>query len=144
MTRQEFEALRDHPDKTITEDIRFKGVTKTAGTVEFRDIEITSAAHPHLPLVLNGSYTPRLSKVKFNVMIKGLGPICRVDVNGVVHGAAGRTHKHSLVLPTDPLAQNNLPHADARPDLVGKSPREVFEDFCERASIEFTGHFYDP
>jgi hypothetical protein len=142
MNRTEFERIRDNPDKEITHDIRFKPVTGKQA-LEFEGIPVAISGEPYVMAELHGAFTPRLNKVKYNVTVKGVGPICRVDVNGVNHGDAGRTHKHSLELETCP--QSNLPlDVVARPDLAGLTARQVFEDFCKRAKIKHSGQFFDP
>lgn len=93
-------------------------------------------------IVLNGSFNKKTGALKFNFLMRGVGPICRVEVNGAIHGDAGRTHKHDIRKDSDP--RMDLPHAEARPDLIGKTPKEVWEDLCKRAKIEHTGNFVDP
>jgi hypothetical protein len=54
-----------------------------------------------------------------------------------------RTHKHALVSEDDPRL--NLPiRVTPRPDLEGKSAREVWRVLCEQANIEHIGQFIDP
>ena len=44
-------------------------------------------------VLLNGTYKPDIPAISFNFVIRGVGPVCRIDVNGTIHGPAGRTHK---------------------------------------------------
>ena len=47
-------------------------------------------------LKLNISYNPEVGSKTFNVTASGVGPICRLDVDGPAHRPVGRSHKHSL------------------------------------------------
>lgn len=141
MNRQEFEWLRDLPSKRIDEDILYAQKAKGIRVYEFR-VQIVVDNRPEIVLSLDGTYNWTTDNTKFNVTLKGVGPICRVDVNGRNHRDQGRTHKHSLH--TENCPRNNLPIAVARPDLENLTSRQVFEDFCERANITFNGVFHDP
>lgn len=141
MNRQEFEEVRNNPNKTIAQDIAFRPKVRGAKTLEFRDVAILTPDFPGLNLILNGNYNPTLNKVTFNVQVKGAGPVCRIDVNGTNHGDAGRTHKHSLQRPEDCQPPNNIPYAVPRPELEGLTPEQVFDAFCQQANIKFTGQF---
>lgn len=139
-TPAEFHQLRNLPGKIIAADIEFKAGKDFRPNQTFEGINILNSLG--WEVTLNGTYKPDIPAVTFNFSIRGIGPICRVDVNGTTHGAAGRTHKHDLRRDEDP--RRNLPSATARPDLVGKTPREVWEDLCQRAGIQHTGRFIDP
>jgi hypothetical protein len=77
------------------------------------------------------------------VHVPGVGPICRLDVDGVAHRPAGRSHKHSLR--TERCPGENLPLAPKdRPDLSGLPLRELFVEFCRMARIEHRGAFEAP
>jgi len=80
--------------------------------------------------------------ISYNFSIRGVGPICRVDVNGSIHKNCGRTHKHSLQREIDP--RRNLPDAIARPELSGLTARQVWQVICEEAGIKHLGEFMDP
>ena len=69
-----------------------------------------------------------------------LRPVLEVD--GTNHDAAGRSHKHALA--TERCPDRNLPEATARPELAGRSMREVFDAFCGLAGIAFRGQFFPP
>jgi hypothetical protein len=76
------------------------------------------------------SYNPEVGSKTFNVHVPGMGPICRLDVDGPAHRPAGRCHKHSLQ--TERCPDRNLPDGVwDLPDLSGKSVRELFDIFCE-------------
>jgi hypothetical protein len=140
MNRQEFEHLRDLPGKRVTADIVWTSPPGGRPNLVFDQVVLENSAE--WDVVLNGTYKPGIPSVTFNFVLRGIGAICRVDVNSTVHGDAGRTHKHDLRDETDPRA--NLPHAAARPDLTDKSAREVWLDLCQRAKIKHTGIFNDP
>lgn len=121
MTRLEFERLRDLPGKKLFGNLVFASSETTSPVVTFDSIKIENSLD--LPLRLNGRYNRLLPSVVFNFRIMGVGPICRVEVNSTMHRGS-RTHKHSLVEEDDP--RQNLPGIVDRPDLVGKSAREVY------------------
>jgi hypothetical protein len=74
------------------------------------------------------------------VHVSGLGPICRLDVDGAAHRPAGRSHKHSLV--TERCPDWNLRDGvEDRPDLAGRPLAEVFAIFCAMAGIVHEGVF---
>jgi hypothetical protein len=76
----------------------------------------------------------------FNVHVVGVGPICRVDVDGPAHRPAGRSHKRALR--SERCPDRNLPdQVHDRPDLSGKNLVELFEIFCQMAHIEHVGTF---
>lgn len=138
MNRAEFEALRDLPDKEVAGDIVF--TPKNATTLVFEDVPVVNSLG--LDLILNGSFKPDIPAVKYNFCIKGMGPICRVDVNGSIHGSEGRTHKHDLQ--TDSCPRNNLPFAKARTDLERLTALQVWQKVCAMANIQHTGRFEEP
>lgn len=138
--RAQFEALRDLPCKVIASDIVFQSGRDTRPNLTFDSIAVdNSLGHD---VVLNGTYKPGIPSITFNFVLRGVGPICRVDVNGTIHGDAGRTHKHDLTATGDPRL--NLPHAIARPDLEDISVWEVWQMLCQQAKITHTGLFVDP
>jgi len=142
MDRNEFEHIRDLHGKRIDVDIRFEQNTSISAVQTFKNVPIWN--EPGHPLFINGLYNPKHKTVVYNIRVDGLGPICRVCVNGVEHGNAGRTHKHSFV--TEECARTDNLGSDVvvRNDLEGKTAREVFRDFCARAHIKHAGTFYDP
>lgn len=142
MNRTQFEQLRDLPEKVIEGDIVFLPSKNISTIFESERIEVENALG--IALVLNCTYIPDISRLKFNFHVQGVGAICRIEVNGVVHGDAGRTHKHHLVKETCP--RKNLPEADARPDLdaLAHSPKAIWDKVCEQANIVHLGEFKEP
>lgn len=140
MDRRTFEQLRDLPGKRIAADIIWTAPRDGKPNLTFEQVAIENSLD--LDVVVNGTFKPGIPSITFNFVLRGVGPICRVDVNGTIHGDAGRTHKHDLRQETD--ARDNLPTAVARADLEGKSPRDVWSDLCHRASITHVGTFNDP
>jgi hypothetical protein len=134
MTRSEFEALLQAPGK------RF------AGPVILRP-------DPHQPYRLVGdgliqaddgseamvhiSHNTMTGSKTINVAVCGVGPVCRLDVDGPVHKNAGRSHKHELQSSGCPRL--NLPQASARTDLSGSSIEDLFRAFCSEAGIRSRG-----
>jgi hypothetical protein len=141
MNRLDFETLRDLPGKTIGVPIRLsqKQATQPLLTADRIPIENSQGA----TLWMNINYNPETGAKGINVTLVGEGPICRLDVDGSVHGDAGRSHKHSVQDEASVrrgLREGVVP----RPDLSGKTIREVFEGFCAAARITHTGEFQDP
>lgn len=136
MNRTEFEQLRDLPDKTITGDIEV--VQKKHATIHASkaisvqnnlgiDLQLNVLCHKHIP------------HFTFNFSVKGVGPICRYDVNGAIHGNAGRTHKHALE--TDRCPERHLPNARPRNDLdiPGITIEDVWDVVCKEANLLHQG-----
>ena len=140
MNCQEFEQLRDLPGKWVTADIRFAAVKGASPNLIFGEVAVENSLG--VEVVLNGTYKPGLPAVTFNFVVRGTGPICRVTVNGTPHKEAGRTHKNDLRREED--SRLNLPTAVTRPDLEGKTAREVWATLCQQANIEHVGEFHPP
>lgn len=141
MNRADFEAVRDVPGKEIHADIRFG---KRAATAPLLAAENIAIANPQgIDLRMNISFNPETGSKTFNVVVAGMGPICRLDVDGPAHRPAGRSHKHSVQGPRCP--DRNLPAGIVdRPDLSGKSLRDLFDAFCAMAQIKHHGTFAAP
>ncbi len=141
MNRAEFEAIRDVPDKRIVGDIRFSRPSALSPALAVQNVIIENSQG--VELRLNITYNPEVGSKTFNVHVPGLGPICRLDVDGTNHRDAGRSHKHALQGERCP--DRNLPDdVNGRPDLAGKGLRELFEVFCEMADITHEGDFAAP
>lgn len=92
---------------------------------------------------LNITYNPEVGSKTFNVHVPGVGPICRIDVDGPAHRPAGRSHKHALQ--SERCPDRNLPDAVTdRPELSGKSVRELFDVFCVLGKIDCQATFESP
>jgi hypothetical protein len=140
MDRSDFERLRDLPGKVIRADIKF-GQRKQAPGFFADGIEVENSSG--ISLKLNVRFDPEIGSKTVNVVAMGVGPICRLDVDGPPHRPAGRSHKHSLQTLRCP--ERNLPDKVIdRPDLAGKTIKEIFEVFCEMAQITHEGTFTVP
>lgn len=140
MNRNEFEALRNLHGKVIRGDVVFvrRNQTRPLLTAE---LEIENSAG--IELRLNINFNPEVGSKTFNVSARGVGAICRLDVDGPAHGAAGRQHKHSLQ--TERCPDRKLPdNVEPRPDLEGRSVRECFDEFCRISHIQHLGKFAPP
>lgn len=141
MNRSDFTILRDLPGKLIRADIRFSARKQTAPALIADEIEIQNSRG--VALRLNVNFNPEVGSKTINVFAIGVGPICRLDVDGPAHRPLGRCHKHSLQ--NDRCPERNLP--DGVTDmqhLSGKTLREVFEAFCSMAKIQHEGTFILP
>jgi hypothetical protein len=105
MNRAEFEELRDLPGKRIVRDIILK--RKKEGSVVYASGAVPIESDASAVANLYVEYNDATESKTINVMIVGVGPICRLDVDGKVHRPAGRSHKHSLRTPECP--SDNLP-----------------------------------
>lgn len=140
MNRTEFEALRDLPGKRISQDVR---LVRRAALRPAMEAEVRIENGQGVDLRMNIHMNPETGSKTVNVYVPGTGPICRADVDGTRHGDAGRSHKHAMA--TERCPDRNLPDDVAmRADLSGRSMQQVFDDFCARARIEFTGAFFSP
>jgi hypothetical protein len=138
--RKDFEALRGMPGKVIRGDIRLVQRRQTHPAM-IAEVAIENSSHTALKL--NISYNPEVGSKTFNVTAIGIGPICRLDVDGPAHRPAGRSHKHSLQ--TDRCPDRSLPDGVIdRPDLAGKTVVDLFAIFCQMADITHEGTFYLP
>ncbi len=141
MNRDDFAALRDLPDKKITCDIRFIAKRNLVPLFIAEDLKIENSIRQDVRLTIH--YNPVVGSKTFNVHIRGIGPICRLDIDGPPHRPCGRAHKHSLQ--TEGCPDRNLPDAvQDRPDLLGISLKDAFDKFCGMARIEHVGNFEPP
>ncbi len=141
MDRLTFEALRDLPGKVVRGDLRLSRRQALAPLLTAEGIRIENTAG--VELIMNIQFNPAVGSKTVNVHVPGVGPICRLDVDGPVHRPAGRTHKHSLQ--TAQCPDSNLPAGVIdRPDLAGQSLLQVFAAFCQMANIHHDGHFEAP
>ena len=139
MNRVEFEKLRDLPQKVINEDIYFT-TSKQNSVFKSNRLVVTNAANAKV--FIDIKYNPDTGYFCLNTCVEGIGAICRLERNSHEHGNAGRDHKHSLQKPNCP--DNNLPHAEAFPNLQGKNVEQMFRMFCKVASITYNGTFHEP
>jgi hypothetical protein len=135
MLRFEFEQIRDLPGKRIEGDLMFAQKIGSRPCYVVGNVPVENAIG--LDLVLDGIYTAPIKKLIFNFRVRGVGPICRVCVNGRFHDKVGRTHKHHLVGERDPAV--NLPNAEGRPDLRKKTVLEIWNILCDQANIIHNG-----
>jgi len=141
MDRGEFEALRNERNKMIEGPIRLVRRAATSPALFVDGITIHAVSSNDVRLSL--AYNPEIGSKTCNVYVPGVGPICRLDVDGPAHRPAGRSHKHSLQ--TSRCPDRNLPDGVLdRPDLAGRSFREVFQAFCEMAHIVHNGELIIP
>jgi hypothetical protein len=141
MDRDEFEALRDLQRKRIVGDISFRKLSATRPLLVADDVRIENSFG--VDLRMNLWYNPEVGTKTFNVYVLGLGPICRLDVDGPLHWPAGRSHKHALQGARCP--DRNLPDGvQDRPELAGLNLRSLFAGFCSDAGIEHVGQLEAP
>ncbi|MBK9753971.1 MAG: hypothetical protein IPO88_10770 [Nannocystis sp.] len=141
MNRRDFESLRALPGKTISGPIRLsqKQATHPLLTADRIPIENDQG----ITVWMNINYNPETGTKGINVTLAGEGPICRLDVDGAPHGDAGRSHKHA-VLDEQSVRRGLRDGVRPRPDLSGKSLRQVFAEFCATANITHHGVFEAP
>lgn len=146
MNRSEFEVLRDLAGKAIAGDIRFESKSQTRPSLTFEKAVQNALGWD---LVLNGAFNPLIPSVSFNFQVRGTGPICRLEVNGLSHKnpngvSVGRTHKHDLQEEQD--SRKNLPVAQSRPELnlMTMNVGEIWAILCQQANIVHNGTFHEP
>jgi hypothetical protein len=134
MTRAEFEALLSSAGKTINGPLELlpdvSQPRKFVGQGAIRNVDGHEA-------IMHVRFDTRTLSKTINVVVNGVGPICRLDVDGVRHRTEGRNHKHDLR--TERCPERNLPEAVARPELSGQSIDHVFRTFCREAGIRNSG-----
>jgi hypothetical protein len=136
MNRGEFEKLRDLSGKRIVEEIVLRRKKSGSPVLESGAVPIDSDSMVLANVYL--SYNEETDAKTVNIMVVGVGPICRLDVDCKVHRPAGRSHKHALRTPDCPFENLGRDVID-RPDLAGQSLERVFAEFCNMAHIEFSG-----
>ena len=136
VNRNEFETLRNLPNKTIECDIvlQLSKIHTTSKRAE--DIVVTNSLG--LSITLDVTEKPDIPSYTFNFSAAGVGPICRLDINGTTHGSAGRTHKHELHHDNDP--GKNLPTAHALPNLENATLETAWRWLCTQAQIHHDGN----
>ncbi len=80
MERTDFETLRDLPGKVIATDIKFSRRQATAPALVAEGIVIENDGG--MELKLNITFNPEVGSKTFNVHAVGVGPVCRLDVDG--------------------------------------------------------------
>lgn len=141
MNRRDFEALRDLAGKRISGTIKLSLKQATQPLMTADRIPIHNSQG--VAVWMNINFNPETGAKAINVTLVGEGPICRLDVDGSCHGDAGRSHKHS-VQDENSVRRSLRDGVVARPDLSGRSLREVFADFCAAASIVHDGSLEVP
>lgn len=140
MDRNEFEAIRNTRGKIIEVDVKFVQADKIGNVFKAKDIELKNNLGKRI--TLDGTYDKRMPKLIFNFSVDGVGPVCRLCVNGTEHLNSGRTHQHELMNEQDPI--NNLPAAIPYPKLENADPKAIWRWLCQAANITHTGVFHDP
>ena len=141
MTQEEFVAFRDNPGKTIRSDIRLLQREEHRPILRMDGVRIENHLVPLARLDIQ--YNPKRGSTTFNISVAGIGPICRLDVNGRVHRSSGRTHKQFLLTPDCPSAGLQEGH-EPRPELESLSFTDLFQTFCELANISHAGRLFPP
>ena len=141
MFRHEFEALWAERDKCVMEDITWRrppGVRKDLFCFDYVPVVCQSG----IELGVNGSYSCPTGASTFNFTVNGLGPISRYCVGGTEHKEASRYHQHILI--HEKHVRQNLPYAEARPNMEGMTPKQAWDYICQEADITHTGQFFEP
>lgn len=134
MDRTEFEWLRGLTGKTIDGPIRLRAKEGHAPELFANAVPIENSEG--IPLLMGVSYNPDTGKKTVNVSVRGVGPVCRLDVDGPRHSPAGGSHKHAVQTPSCSNPGRNLPKGVLdRPDLSGKSIQEVVDEMCRLGNI---------
>lgn len=138
MDRAEFERLRNLPAKEISQDVELTRRPENLPFAIADKIRIENSLGVEAYMTI--SFNEQTNSKKINVHIVGIGPICRLDVDGSEHAPYGRCHKHDLM--SDECPGENLKRSiTSRNELSGASIEEVFREFCSAARINHTGTF---
>lgn len=140
MNRVEFEQLRALPGKILREDLVLRLDPRNGKTLRAKDVRVENEIGWGISVDFH--YDPRFPKFVINFSADGVGPICRLCVNGTQHKDTGRYHKHELKMLRDPAL--NLPFALRVDNLHDKTPSEVWKWLCREANIDHQGVFHDP
>jgi len=138
MDRIQFERIRDLPRKIIRGDIVLKSKKERSGVYIADDISIENSLGIEARLKIE--WREETDAKCINVHVRGLGPICRLDVDSLRHKPCGRSHKHALKTPSCPENNLNIDVLD-RKDLSGLDIEAVFKEFCDISHIEHSGTF---
>lgn len=126
--------MRALPGKYVEGDITLKKDARSY--LESEKVPIVNSADVEATALIR--WNPETDSKTVNIVVVGLGPICRLDVDGAVHAPAGRHHKHSLMQSDCPEA--NLKRGiERRDDLAGADIGTVWKEFCRMAAIEHKG-----
>ncbi len=141
MTIDDFNTLRDLPDKIVQTDLEF---VQTRNPDVFR-CEAVLGTFSGFEVKLTATYYDFNPSVVFNFRITGGHAICRYCVNHTEHpdrgsGKRDRTHKHTPE--GDYCLRNNVPYAWARNDLsITGFPdvQAIWDVICKEANIQHAG-----
>jgi hypothetical protein len=136
--RQEFEYLRDLPDKVIADDIYLKPKRPNSSVLASGPIPIHN--NVGTAAILSLEFNLETDSKSINVRVVGIGPICRLEIDAREHRPYGRSHKHALRSAECP-EQNLKKDITDQSKLSGGTIREVFAEFCRAAHISFEGQF---
>jgi hypothetical protein len=142
VTKAEANQFYRLPSKTIVTDIRFAPKSGHPSLLVAEGIEVGNSLNWKAKLSIH--FNPDEDSKIVNMHVDNeKGAICRLCVDNQPHWPCGRSHKHFVMTPDCP--RQNLPSGVSdRPDLSGKTLREVFDVFCELTFITFSGEFYSP
>ena len=127
--------------KTVNEDVSFEFAPKETRVLEFKNIVILTDSVPYV-VTIHGRYLCRTREISYTFVAEGVGPIARYDIRGSRHRNAGRTHFQSMRTLSCP--RQNLPHADARPDLEDFNAEQTWQVLLSEAGLTHTGNFFRP
>jgi hypothetical protein len=119
VTKLDFLSLRQSP-KIIRGDIAFYP-SGTRKILTLNELLVENAQG--VELRLTGSYIPFLPSVTYN-FIAGNCSICRLEINGNIHGDVGRNHKHEIK--TDTCCSQKLPFPYRMDSLASKTAKEIW------------------
>lgn len=140
MTLAEFDQLWNEEDKCIMEDIQFGACNSSGGSFCFEKLQVVCQSG--MPLEIYGTYQCETGAITYNFVVQGIGPVTRYDAGGPEHKDATRFHRHVPQSHTD--FRQNLPYAEPRADLQGRTAEEIWTVVCSEARISHTGAFFPP
>ncbi len=131
MDRPTFEEVRDLEGKRIEQDVRFSRPKATAPVLVAEGISIVNGLGLDVRMTIH--HNTEAGGKTINVYIPGVGPICRLDVDGPAHAPAGRNHKHAIQCERCP--DRNLPDGVIRNPSVRREVQSPTSRTCSTFAI---------
>ncbi len=138
LTQTEFDEILSDKTKKITENIAWVGDKKDSETVKFR---VPVVSDRNYPIFVDGSYNRYLDRLSYKIIHREIGRrIYGLDM-GKDHRnpddeMIGENHIHKW---TEEYEDRKAYSAEEFISSPANQPREVWQEFCREANINFQG-----